>query len=358
MNRNISFTILANGYGAFCEQGMNLAAGFKKLGCKVNIVVVNKKEKKETYKECRGDFIISIGSWRDWDELYRIPKKLGKKVFPWLVSDDKVFKYIREINKSPTLFVTSKFCQETFEKAGVKKEIIEMIPEGIDTDFWKSIAKEEIEKIKSILSLPKDDKEIILLTIGGDGASKGAQETLSALGGLSSLNILYLIKTMTGGDSFFQGLKEMKIIKKFDLKYKVKYIMGKFSNKFIRDLINLCDIYVAPSRHEGFGLPHVQAMACRKPVITCRGTAAEETSLNGITGYIVSSRPTKWENAAGYIVDGVKADVNKLKEALKKLILDKKLRETMGKNAREHVVKNYESKKVAQIFLEKIKRFM
>ena len=349
-----SFTILCSGFGSFYQQALGLLAGFKKLNCEAKLEVLVKKER-EDYSKCKGNWVIGIGSWRDWEILYQKPKKLGIEVFPWLVSDDKVLKYVEEINKTKVIFVTSNFCKNTFLKAGVKKEKMELIYEGIDTHFWKPISKNKIERMKKLLNLPND--KVILLTIGGDATSKGAQETLRALKSLSHLNFLYVLKTMVGGDAFFEGEKEKRIYSGTPLEKKVKYFMGNFSNEFILSLINLCDIYIAPSRHEGFGLPHVQAMACKKPVITCKGTAAEETSIDGVTGFVVSSRPFRWKNAKGYLVDGVRANISELKLAIEKLIKDKRLREKMGENARRHVVKNFEAKKTAKNFIEKLKRY-
>ncbi len=133
------------------------------------------KERKKEYLACQGDIVIGIGSWRDWVFIYEKPKKLGKKVFPWLVSDDKVLNFVAKMNRAPVIFTTSKFCKKTFIKAGVKKEKIEIIYEGIDTDFWKPLPERKIKKIREILELEKN--KVILLTIGGDGTSKGAQET-------------------------------------------------------------------------------------------------------------------------------------------------------------------------------------
>ncbi len=354
MAKKPAITLLVSNYISFLHQARSLAIGFEKLGYKINIVALDKNKLKETYDACTGNVIISIGSWRIWPFIYREPVKLGKKVFPWLVSDDRVSDFIGEMNEAPVIFTTSEYCKYTFEKAGVESRVLRIIPEGIDADFWKPVSGKEKSRFKNIFSLPGNNKKTVLLTVGGDGTSKGAQEVLSALGEDPSLDIFYLIKTMPSEDAFFEGLKEKNLIKKYQLKDKVDHLMGYFSDETVRYLFNACDIYVAPSRHEGFGLPHIQAMACGKPVITCRGTAAEETSLNGVTGYVVSGRETKWENAAGYTVEGVKADIKELKEAIQKLVLDKKLREKMGKNARKHVLNNYESKKIAKIFIKKL----
>lgn len=352
--KKLFITILTSGYLSFFQQGKNLAAGFKKLGYKTNTVALKKNKKEEAYKECVGDIIISVSTWRDWPLLCREPTKRKKRVFPWLVSDDKVLGFVDEINKSPVLFTTSNFCRRTFEKAGVKSNLIQVIPEGIDGDFWKPISQEEKNKTMSMLPLIENGKKVVLLTVGGDGTSKGAQEVLKALKKIPFLDFFYIIKIMPSEDGFFEGPKEKRLIKDSPLKHKASYVMGHFSDEFIRSLFNLCDIYVAPSRHEGFGLPHIEAMACQKPVITCRGTAAEETSLNGETGYVVSSRPFKWKNAAGHTVEGVRANTEELKEAIKKLIMNKELREKMGKNARKHMLENYESKKIAEMFVEKL----
>lgn len=354
MNKKSSVTILTVNYLSFIHQGRSLAAGFNKLGYKVNVVALEKDKIKETYKQCTGDVIISIGSWRDWPFLYRGLVKLGKKVFPWIVSDDKVFDFIDEINEVSIIFTTSKFCKGIFEKAGVEKQRLQIIPEGIDTDFWKPISQKEKNKFKNIFYFPKNSKKTILLTIGGDGTSKGAQEILIALGQNILLDIFYLIKIMPSEDAFFEGLKEKNLIKKYLLKNKVSHLMGYFSDETVRYLFNTCDIYIAPSRHEGFGLPHIQAMACGKPVITCHGTAAEETSIKGTTGCIVSSRRFKWKNAGGCLVDGVKADIGELKEVIERLVLNKKLRGKMGKSARKHILNKYDSKKIAKIFVSKL----
>lgn len=48
-----------------------------------------------------------------------------------------------------------------------------------------------------------------------------------------------------------------------------------------------CDLWLFPSRMEGFGLPIVEAMASRTPVISTRVGGAEDVITDGISGFLV-----------------------------------------------------------------------
>ena len=51
-------------------------------------------------------------------------------------------------------------------------------------------------------------------------------------------------------------------------------------------LIGACDIYAAPSRLEGFGMPQIEAGACGKPVIGIRAMAMLDTLIDGETAFL------------------------------------------------------------------------
>lgn len=55
----------------------------------------------------------------------------------------------------------------------------------------------------------------------------------------------------------------------------------------IRDIYAACDAWLFPSRREGFGLPMLEAMACRTPVVACRAGAAENLIVDGVNGHLV-----------------------------------------------------------------------
>lgn len=85
-----------------------------------------------------------------------------------------------------------------------------------------------------------------------------------------------------------------------------------------------CDVFVMPSRQEGFGLVFLEAMALGKPVIAgCMG-GPTEIVMNGVTGFLV-----------------VPGDLKMLALQLTRLLQDEVLRKQMGEAGRKRVTENY-----------------
>jgi glycosyltransferase involved in cell wall biosynthesis len=98
------------------------------------------------------------------------------------------------------------------------------------------------------------------------------------------------------------------------------------------------NLFVYPSRHEGMPNAVLEAMASGLPVIATR-IAGNEDLVNDETGILVNS-----EDTAG------------LQVALEKIILDAQMRKQLGAAARKRVEKNYGWPRVAQEYLQLIKR--
>lgn len=64
----------------------------------------------------------------------------------------------------------------------------------------------------------------------------------------------------------------------------------------LKDLYNSCDIFLFPSRCEGFGLPPIEAMACKLPVVTTDVGAVKDYTLPGKTALV--SKPLEPHNLA------------------------------------------------------------
>jgi glycosyltransferase involved in cell wall biosynthesis len=55
----------------------------------------------------------------------------------------------------------------------------------------------------------------------------------------------------------------------------------------IKDIYAQCDVWLCASRSEGFGLPLLEAMACRAPVVSTRVGAATDLIDDGFNGFVV-----------------------------------------------------------------------
>lgn len=123
----------------------------------------------------------------------------------------------------------------------------------------------------------------VLLTVGRLDArerSKGFDEVLEVLPELPS-DVVYMI---AGGGDDFPRLQEKAV--SHAVSDRVVFT-GLFAEEDKRDLYNLADVYVMPSRGEGFGFVFLEAMACGVPVIGSRIDGGREALLDGALGALV-----------------------------------------------------------------------
>lgn len=92
---------------------------------------------------------------------------------------------------------------------------------------------------------------------------------------------------------------------------------GKVDAPTLRAAYRDCDVFVAPSRYESFGLIYVEAMAWAKPVVGCRAGGIPEVIADGVCGLLAEP-----------------GDPLSLEHALSRLVGDATLRRTQGLAAR------------------------
>jgi glycosyltransferase involved in cell wall biosynthesis len=86
--------------------------------------------------------------------------------------------------------------------------------------------------------------------------------------------------------------------------------LGELPDQAVNAYYKACDIFVLPShlRSEAFGLVQLEAMCCKKPVISTElGTGTSFVNINGKTGITV--RPNDVESlskAITYLIDNPK----------------------------------------------------
>ena len=63
---------------------------------------------------------------------------------------------------------------------------------------------------------------------------------------------------------------------------------GRQSRRAVADAMRCCSLFVLPSRSEGLGCVYLEAMACAKPVIACRGQGIEEIVEHEKNGWLIT----------------------------------------------------------------------
>jgi phosphatidyl-myo-inositol dimannoside synthase len=127
----------------------------------------------------------------------------------------------------------------------------------------------------------------VLLTFGrlvSSQRAKGFEEVLELMPGLVR-EIPELTYVIAGAGEYGKDLK--KKARELGIKEHVLFTgMVKEAEK--ADLYRLADVFVMPSRGEGFGFVFLEAMACGIPVIASKADGSREAVLNGQLGQVVA----------------------------------------------------------------------
>jgi rhamnosyl/mannosyltransferase len=121
--------------------------------------------------------------------------------------------------------------------------------------------------------------------------------------------------------------EELKAIARRDgVADKVRFV-GRIADDELIAYYEAADVFVLPSveKAEAFGLVQLEAMYCRRPVVSCRlGTGVEWVNQDGATGLVVPPR-----------------DGGALAAAINRLLGDPVLRATMGEAGRRRVERDF-----------------
>jgi starch synthase len=353
-------------------QGDLLYKGLGQLGVDAHAVHFESAQEKEWYYRWFGpDVVLGVGYWGHVPHLVLHPQRYGAQPVPWLVADGYLANYQEILNALPLILVTSNWVKEIYVRDGLNGENIEVLPVGCDTDSFTLREKRDpkVACVRDALGVAPD--QIMILTVGGDAASKGAQEVMQALAIIDARapDWKYVCKVWPQPRTQEQNLMDLQLATHLGIEKSVVYTTSVISRNFMPYLMAACDIYAAPSRLEGFGMPQVEAGACGKPVIGIRAMAMLETLVHGETAYLADVAQEIWiretilDEDAGYEkghrlvfetprTSDYRASVHDIADYLLELMTKPDLRQRMGEAARQRVVERYDYRVVAKRFIE------
>ena len=355
-------------------QGHLLCQGLREIGVDVHPVHFESPQEKEWYyRWFRPDVVTGVGFWGHIPHLVLHPQQFGMKTVPWLVADGYVAAHHDVLNALPLILVTSNWVKETYIRDGLRGENIEVLPVGCDTDSFAPRSRNDV-KVRSIRgALEVSDDQILILTVGGDAASKGGQEVMQALALIEGRapDWRYVCKVWPQPRTIQQNQIDLQLAARLGIDKKVTYCTNVVSRNFMPYLLAASDIYAAPSRLEGFGMVQVEASACAKPVIAINAMAFLDTMVHGQTAFLAQVAEERKVREAvfgeGHGIDDshrivfpaprtaeYRASVPDLAKYLLTLMQDSGLRRQMGEAGRKRVADLFDYRQVARQFVKTV----
>lgn len=188
---------------------------------------------------------------------------------------------------------------------GYSEDRIFLLPCAVDSERFKP--KPKSEYLMDKWQIKNDDK--VILTIARLSKSekyKGYDKVMLALSQLLNLpasqlpNFKYIIGGSGDDMDRINGL-----IKDNGLEDKV-ILTGFIPDEEIVDYYNLCDVFIMPSKGEGFGIVFLEALACGKPVIAGNKDGSTDAVIDGELGILVD--PDNVDEIADAIIKVLKGD--------------------------------------------------
>jgi glycosyltransferase involved in cell wall biosynthesis len=217
--------------------------------------------------------------------------------------------------QSDYLTAISNFLLNRAKKNGYKGRST-IVPNGVDlTLFSKEVGDDLKNDIKN--QLGKKEGDVFLVTSGRLTHKNATDDIISALSQLPPHVSLIIIGKGDGGPKLQKQARDL------GLANRVKFL-GFVDYKDIPKYLSVCDIFIRPSRSEGFGNSFIEAMAAGVPVIA--------TPVGGIPDFID-------DNETGIFCSP--DNPQSIAKSVGILVNDKPLREKIIYQARNRVMERY-----------------
>ncbi len=189
-----------------------------------------------------------------------------------------------------------------------KAQKMAVVHNGYNNTIFKPLKDNEIEKMQAVLE-KYNIKAPFFLYVGRLEKKKNTPALIEALALLRDNHPEIKEKLVLIGNASF-GFDEVKyVIEEFDLNNDV-YIPGWVSEEDLPYIYNAASAFVFPTKHEGFGIPILEALGCGLPTIA-------------------SDIPVLREIAEDAVLYFNQNDKKEIAEAMAKIVIDRALREEL-----------------------------
>ncbi len=228
------------------------------------------------------------------------------------------------VNNSTKTVANSSATMDSCLENGLEKEKLNIIPFGVDINFYKP------------LKIPKDENTFQILSVGYLIERKGFEYLIRAVNEVLNKHKDVRL-TIVGSGPLEEKLKSL--ITELKLENNAK-IMKNVSDDELLQLYNSSDLFVLPSivdsqgNTEGLGVVLLEAMACELPVVGSDTGGIPDIIRHSETGLLVPEK-----------------DISGLSEAILNLIENEELRENIAINGYNQIREKFSWEKIAESYI-------
>lgn len=226
------------------------------------------------------------------------------------------------IDKSDGVTAVSRFLKEKTITNYLCEADIEVIPNFVDTNFFKPSANGDFRKTIA----PKGEK--ILVHTSNFRQVKRVPDTIRIFEKVQKEIPSKLILIGDGPDRS----ECERLSRQLDLCEKVKFL-GKQDG--LIEILSSSDLFLIPSQSESFGLAALEAMACGLPVISSSVGGLPELVRHNETGFIAEI-----------------GDIDRMAKYTLELLSNEKKYNVFSENARQRAVNRFDTSKVVPLYEE------
>lgn len=210
------------------------------------------------------------------------------------------------INKFDYVLSVSQYTKDLIQlNHGVKKEKILVFNNTVDPNLLYPKSFYKPKYLFERYGLKDTDKIILTIArLSNTEQYKGYDQVIYALGQLKDPNLVYLIGGKFDED---EKLRLDLIIKMNQLENNV-FLTGYVNEFELIDHYLLADVFIMPSKKEGFGIVFIEAMACGLKVIAGNKDGSVDALKNGELGDLID--PDNLEEIKHSIIKAIQNPLN------------------------------------------------
>jgi len=212
-------------------------------------------------------------------------------------------KYLASCFRADAIIAISENTKkDILEHLNIPAEKIHVVYQSASADYYQAIPEHETRRVRQKYLLP----ETYLLYVGSLNKRKNLAPLIEAIPRLKNKDLQLII---VGSGSEKKRLEQ--VVQNEGVSRQVRFLSG-VPNEDLPSLYHGARVFIYPSLYEGFGIPIIESLLCKTPVILNHGSCFHEAAGEGGL-YVDVSNSMKLAEAIDFLLD----DQNNLEVARK-----------------------------------------